>query len=100
MAAKIHLMGKGPRGGDVWVFHCPGCGCAHPYEVPAWTWNGSIEAPTFQPSLLCNQGVPAERCHLFVGGVNGDLPGKIQFMTDCHHSLAGKVVEMVDWDSD
>lgn len=93
MGAKLHRMGNGPRGGTVYVFQCPGCGNTHPVEVPAWNWNGSAESPTFSPSLLCNQHDPGSRCHSFI------RDGKIQFLSDCHHPLAGQTVEIPDWDA-
>lgn len=92
MAEKIHHFGEGPRGGQVYVFHCPGCESGHPFEVPHWEWNGSMTAPTFRPSLLCNGSNSQRRCHSFV------TDGKIEFLTDCYHSLAGQTVEIPDWD--
>ncbi len=95
MSAKIHLMGTGPRGGRVYYFHCPGCDYGHPFEVggkDCWTWNGSLDRPTFAPSLLVWGSRPAARCHLFL------RDGKIEFQRDCHHSLAGQTVECPDWD--
>lgn len=59
-----------------------------------WTWNGSMDKPTFYPSLLCNQDDPASRCHSFV------TDGKIEFLNDCHHGLRGQTVEIPDWDND
>lgn len=97
MPAKIHYMGgSGPRGGKLYVFHCPGCERAHPFEVEApngrgWTWNGSLDKPTFHPSLLVDH--PEHRCHSFV------TDGKIQFLSDCWHALRGTTVELPDWDS-
>jgi hypothetical protein len=90
---KIHYMGD-----SLWAFHCPGCGYGHPFRVngdPAlhnWTWNGSTTAPTFSPSLLCNKDYPESRCHSFV------TDGKIQFLSDCFHSLKGQTVEIPEWD--
>lgn len=100
MAAKLHDLGgnnRGPRGGRLLVFHCPGCGYSHPFEIEApggagWTWNGSMDRPTFTPSLLCNGGSPDQRCHSFV------TDGQIQFLSDCHHALAGQTVEIPDWE--
>lgn len=100
MPAKIHYMGDsnpGPRGGKLYVFHCPGCGYGHPFEVDSpngtgWTWNGSYDRPTFSPSLLVWQNRPEARCHSFV------TDGKIQFLSDCFHKLAGQTVEIPDWD--
>jgi hypothetical protein len=100
-ADKIHFMGDGnlgPRGGKLYVFHCPGCGYGHPFEVDApngagWNWNGSLGRPTFTPSLLVNKDYPERRCHSFV------TDGKIQFLSDCWHPLADKTVEIPDWDA-
>lgn len=95
MGIKIHKMiDRGPRGGVVYVFHCPGCGHAHPIEVPHWTWNGSFDKPTFRPSLLCNGSYPEHRCHSFL------TEGTIQFLGDCHHGLKSQTVEIPDWDDD
>ncbi len=79
-------------------FHCPGCENVHAFTIgggagPRWTWNGSWEEPTFQPSLMCNRGVPTSQCHSFV------TDGKIQFLGDCCHGLAGKTVDLPDWDA-
>ncbi len=94
---KVHRMGVGPRGGVVLCVHCPGCNCAHPFEVDVpgsagWTWNGSLDKPTFAPSLLCNKDTPESRCHSFVAD------GKMQFLNDCHHALAGQTVELPEWE--
>lgn len=101
MAAKIHYMGDGnlgPRGGKLCLFHCPGCGYGHVFEVECayegWTWNGSLDAPTFRPSLLVAKDMPEARCHSFV------TDGKIQFLDDCFHKLKGQTVEIPDWDDD
>lgn len=93
MSAKIHNMGSGD-----WAFHCPGCGYGHSFRVnsdaarPQWSWNGSLDKPTFSPSLLCNKDFPESRCHSFV------KDGNIQFLKDCHHKLAGQTVELPDWE--
>ena len=100
MAAKIHDMGegnRGPRGGRLYAFHCPGCQYGHSFEVGGsdggWTWNGSFDKPTFSPSLLCNKDSPKYCCHSFV------TDGAILFLSDCWHSLAGQTVELPDWDT-
>ena len=93
---KIRLAGvfKTEHHGEqsLYVFHCPGCGYGHGFHVPRWTWNGSLEAPTFSPSLLCNPDSPSLRCHSFV------TDGKIQFLDDCFHALAGQTVELSEVD--
>lgn len=81
------------------AFWCPGCREMHVVWVgegqgPRWGWNGSAERPTFTPSVLVtwNQGearVP-HACHSFV------TDGRIQFLGDCTHELAGQTVDMVD----
>lgn len=97
MGAKIHMAGTGDTGNQgvqtLYVFHCPGCERGHGYHVPFWNWNGSMDAPTFTPSLMCNRDDPATRCHLNV------TDGKIQFHADCHHALAGQLVDMPDWEA-
>lgn len=101
-------------------FHCPGCKCSHNIVVKGdaqWWWNGSFELPTFTPSVLTwgrewVQDDPADtsrvktetpgvfrvggpghfvevrRCHSFV------TDGRIQFLTDCAHALAGQTVDL------
>jgi len=100
MAAKIHYLGDsnlGPRGGKLYVFHCEGCGYSHPFEVDApngtgWAWNGSLDKPTFTPSLLVWGNREEARCHSFV------IDGKIQYLNDCFHHLKGQTLEIPDWD--
>lgn len=102
--AKIQMADDGTA-----LFECPGCGGPHGVPVrgtgrPIWGWNESVDSPTFTPSIKVTY--PAnpnaleefkewrtERiCHSFV------KDGKIQFLVDCTHSLAGKTVEIPDWE--
>jgi hypothetical protein len=95
MAAKIKSYGESEREGKpqtVYCFHCPGCGYDHPFHVPAWKWNGSLDKPTFTPSLMCFGTMPEKRCHSYV------TDGKIQFLVDSFHELRSKTVELPDWD--
>jgi len=88
-----------------WIFFCPGCGNHHGISTtephPCWTWNGSVDKPTFNPSLLVKQGpkcdpvthlaIPGEPdrvCHSFI------RDGQIQYLNDCTHELAGKTIDM------
>lgn len=93
---KLYNAGSGDTGNrgvqTVYWFHCPGCKCSHAFHVPHWSWNGSMDAPTFNPSLLCNPQDPDSRCHSFV------RDGKIQFLADCYHELAGQTVEIPEWE--
>lgn len=78
----------------IWL--CPGCKCHHavPIEGPkAWKWNGSLETPTLEPSILVSYGdsPPPDRpavCHCFV------REGSIVFCGDSKHALAGQTVKM------
>lgn len=106
-------------------FRCPGCGEVHNVtpegarngSAAKWQWNGSMNAPTFSPSVLVTSGHyvawrsseacwctynrdnpenPAPfscyRCHSFVRG------GLIEFLSDCTHALAGKTVAIPAWE--
>lgn len=84
-----------------WAFDCPGCGIGHTFRVegagPKWTFNGDPDNPTFSPSLLVRwpkmgaDGRSHEfRCHSYVRN------GKIEFLADCDHALAGKTVDLPD----
>lgn len=78
-----------------YTFYCPGCKYHHVYMVEGdlkWEFNGDIENPTFNPSLLVNDSRPEMRCHLFV------REGKIHFCGDCFHDLKGKVVDLPELD--
>lgn len=69
--------------------YCPGCKQLHPFPPDRWTYNGNEESPTFSPSMLINKDHP-NRCHSFV------TDGKIIFLSDCYHELAGQTVELED----
>lgn len=86
-----------PEGGRIVLFHCPGCGHAHPFKIDTpqeneaiWAWDGNFDRPNFTPSLLCNKDYPEVRCHLHV------TDGKIIYSEDCFHKLAGQTVELPD----
>jgi hypothetical protein len=76
--------------GTTYVFHCPGCGRRHVFEVrtdglsPSWQFNGDMDRPTFTPSLL----YPHDVCHLFL------TDGVIHYHGDCTHRLAGRSVPL------
>lgn len=90
MAEKVSTS---PGSKSVWYW-CPGCNSNHRITNPPWTWNGDFEKPTFSPSILVNAGsetpgVPV--CHHFV------RDGKIEYLSDCTHAMAGRTVEMEDF---
>lgn len=80
-------------------FWCPGCDNPHAVKVAggnAWNWNGSTEAPTLTPSVLSNGPGPhhtdaSPSCHSFV------TDGRIQFLMDCSHALAGQTVDLPEY---
>ena len=89
------------------AFMCPGCNFPHSLFVerpvgqqPLWTWNGSMTSPTFTPSLLVKSNrynkeldiMEPTLCHSFI------TDGKIQFLSDCNHSLAETTVDLPDFE--
>lgn len=111
------------------LFWCPGCDGAHGIKHgagagPRWSWNSDVDKPTFQPSILVRghdftpkgrtdfqawldlpegqrpahpksfkyEGVDTV-CHSFV------TDGRIQFLSDCTHALAGQTVDLEPWDA-
>lgn len=87
------------EGEGSYFIKCPGCKSWHPFNVDpsrpqVWQFNGDVNKPTFTPSLLVNGSHPESRCHLFLTN------GKIQFLSDCHHELAGQTVDMVSMGDD
>lgn len=114
---------RGAEGGYL-HFWCPGCDAAHTIRHagdarPRWDWNGDALKPTFKPSVLVRSGhyashhKPDERCwctynaeqqakgeelgpactvcHSFV------TDGRIQFLGDCTHAMAGQTVDIPPW---
>lgn len=100
--------------GNGLMFWCPGCDGPHQIQHgagagPRWGWNGSVDKPTFTPSVLVQHdhwvphyvpGAPkvaqtnvTDICHSFV------TDGRIQFLGDCTHALAGQTVDLPDWES-
>lgn len=87
MAARFRWFGS-PPGAMACCWLCPGCKEIHQITVGGergWTFTGEREAPTFHPSILT---LGTKRCHSMMSG------GKMQFMDDCWHELAGKTVEV------
>lgn len=75
-----------------WLIWSPGDN-SHIMFDERWTFNGDFEKPTFTPSMLVNAHIPgAVRSHFFV------TDGKIRYLSDCDHELAGKTIDMVDVD--
>jgi hypothetical protein len=90
-----------------YIFFCPGCNEHHSFSTvqwirrrwnsetrkyedegpgPVWSFNGNMDKPTFSPSLVYPDKKP--RCHLFL------TDGRIQYLSDCGHALAGQTVDL------
>ena len=95
MSRRIRKIADNEIPGERFWFHCPGCDHAHCVITPNWTWNGSYELPTFNPSVLVQcvgEAAGEERCHSYI------KDGKIQFLNDCWHNLKGQTVDLPDLD--
>ncbi|MBE3086890.1 MAG: anaerobic dehydrogenase [Bacteroidetes bacterium] len=89
-------------------FRCPGCDHLHALndsqtdlrgeKRPVWEFNGDFEKPTINPSYLSwsyrknpvteKWDIETDRCHSFIKN------GMIQYLSDCHHKLAGQTIEL------
>lgn len=106
------------REGGLLAYWCEGCGCTHQIAHgegggPRWGWNGDAEKPTFTPSVLWRAGHHADPagltaaecwvcnnpdesqfkctvCHTFI------TDGRVQYLSDCTHHLAGQTVDLPD----
>jgi|SRR5215472_14171545 len=67
--------------------YCPGCQAPHIYDS-RWQFNGSLELPTFTPSMSIDRGNSGVRCHSFVNN------GRFQFLSDSTHRLSGQTVDI------
>lgn len=67
--------------------YCPGCQAPHIYDG-RWQFNGSLELPSFTPSMAIDRGSGGARCHSFVTN------GRIQFLPDSTHRLSGQTVDL------
>jgi hypothetical protein len=83
--------------GTLYMFHCPGCDNGHIFHCrtdggqPSWDFNGNLERPTFSPSIKLDGHLGHGKfgtCHSYV------RDGRIEFLSDCTHDLAGRSVEL------
>lgn len=107
-AKKVHRLE-----GGLLAFWCPACDEEHHIQIEgdaAWSWDGNEASPTFSPSVLVKgkrwptdeehkrimNGETIEldqtSCHSFVRN------GQIEYLSDCTHDLAGKIVPMTPWE--
>jgi hypothetical protein len=81
------------RGGN-YLHWCPGCKCGHHYPTnqtggPSWDFNGNVQSPSFNPSMLIYIPARGDRpqksiCHYYLTN------GVINYQSDCEHALAGR----------
>jgi hypothetical protein len=106
--AQPLLDSKGQYTG-LWI-NCPGCEPGHHVlptdwtpagvgrspgiaDLPQWSFNGDMDSPTLSPSILmrCDswgRDRTSICCHSFVRN------GRIEFLSDCTHALAGQTVDL------
>lgn len=90
---KVHERRTDAAGRVPRFFYCPGCDDIH--QVTGWAFDGNLAAPTFSPSVLVRYydgDAVRATCHSFVKA------GRIEFLSDCTHSLAGTTVDLPDWE--
>lgn len=73
-----------------YMIQCPACGNGHLFYTSNWSFDGDVEYPTFNPSMLvhANKTGDQKRCHSFV------REGKIQYLNDCGHDMKGQTVDL------
>jgi hypothetical protein len=89
------------------LIQCPACENEHLFRSEPgpngakWSFNGDYIKPTFTPSMMIRvrpmpKGHPQEGqwdvCHSFV------TDGKIRYLPDCTHEMAGKTVDLEPYD--
>lgn len=97
--ARVKQIEKGNSGNSPdFFFHCPGCKIDHGVwttetnlNKAIWEFNGDMYLPTFRPSIRVRWGIDVI-CHSFVTG------GKIRFLEDSTHWLAGQTVDLPELD--
>lgn len=92
------------------LFYCEGCRMLHGVNS-TWAFNEDFENPTFSPSVLVKgvQDITDEEYDLIMSGKHIEprpfvchsfvTDGKIQYLNDCTHLLAGQTVELLDEDN-
>lgn len=89
------------RSGDRVCFWCPGCDSVHCVDG-SWEFNGDDAMPTIRPSILVHSHgtldeegnyITTPQCHSYVTN------GSIEFLSDSTHGLAGKGVQLPEWET-
>lgn len=111
IGSKLRRVGSAPHYAGGLVHWCPACKEVHKFPLngpasagPKWAWNGSVDKPSFTPSMMIRTGPPRpmvpegrpdaghiDVCHYFL------TDGIIHFCGDCTHGMAGQSVPLPDW---
>ena len=93
---KCHIIKSWRTDGEAPAVYCPACEFPHEFDN-RWAYNNNPDSPTFSPSMNIRTGPfpPGTKregqidiCHSFV------REGKIEYLSDCTHSMAGKTVDL------
>lgn len=77
-------------------YYCPGCNRCHTIPIAPdgteepWDFNDNLEKPTVLPAIVIEDGDGTKVCQHFI------TDGKISYLENSKHALAGHVVEMKD----
>jgi hypothetical protein len=112
MENQVVTQRSNPTGIKEYRFYCEGCKGTHMVNE-SWTFNGDYERPTFSPSILVRSGhyMPEHNgdvCWCTYNAEHPDDPapfkcmvchsyvtdGKIEFLPDCTHDLAGQTIDL------
>lgn len=106
MKTMLRTVKDGDKTYDALMFVCPGCISGGPegyaglhmlpvnaenIDKPSWNWNGDLESPTLEPSILSHG---YSRCHSYL------RDGIFEFLTDSDHPLSGQhipIPDLPDW---
>lgn len=71
------------------IHYCPGCKRLHILPNAGWTFNGSVDSPTFTPSFSHTWSLKNnKRCHYIL------TKGILNYCTDSTHELTGQSVPL------
>jgi hypothetical protein len=91
---KVEYIEDGKLYKTQFLYWCLGCGYEHAFSLKEnggyHIFNMDLENPTVSPSLLQNF-VPGKLCHSFI------IDGKIQYLNDCDHKLAGQIIDIPEY---
>lgn len=97
MAKLVRLNRDNPKPGHhTHIFYCPGCDQCHGIDDRRWTVTGTPDNPTLRASILIPYVPPYEtyparpQCHSFI------TDGRIEYLSDSTHALAGQTVDLPD----